>query len=257
MSALVVVQVAAEQAPFVHVEPVAHLTPQPPQLLTSVAVPIQAEPQRVPVVQVGLQTLAAQDVAPPVGAVHLMPQPPQLFTSVVVVTHADPQSVPVVQVGLQALAAQDVAPPVGAVHLMPQPPQLFTSVVVVAQVPLQLTWPDAQQTPPGQATQAPPLHWAPVAQFALVVQVVVQALAPQMKGVQAFVAGVTHAPLPLQEDAGCAVPAVQDAAPQLVPETKFRQAPAPLQVPSRPQGSAFVQRLSAPPVRIGAQAPLA
>ena len=41
---------------------------------------------------------------------------------------------------------------------MPQPPQLFASVVVVTQVPLQLTWPDAQQTPPGQATQTPPLH---------------------------------------------------------------------------------------------------
>ena len=96
-----------------------------------------------------------------------------------------------------------------------------------------------------------------MAQFAFVVQVVVQALAPQMNGVQAFVAGVTQVPLPLQVDAGCAVPVVQDAAPQLVPETKFRQAPAPLHVPSRPQGNTLTQRLSTPPVRIGAQAPLA
>ena len=77
--------------------------PQPPQLFTSLVVVTHAEPQRVPLVQAGLQTLAAQDVAPPVGAVHLMPQPPQLFTSLVVVTHAEPQRVPVVQVGLQTL----------------------------------------------------------------------------------------------------------------------------------------------------------
>ena len=96
-----------------------------------------------------------------------------------------------------------------------------------------------------------------MAQFALVVQVVVQALAPQMNGVHCFGAGVTQVPLPLQVDAGCAFPAVQDAAPQLVPETTFRQAPAPLHVPSRPQGSTLTQRLSARPVRIAAQVPLA
>jgi hypothetical protein len=97
----------------------------------------------------------------------------------------------------------------------------------------------------------------PVAQFALVVQLVAQALVPQMNGVHCFGAGVTQVPLPLQVAAGWALPAVQEAAPQLVPETKFRQAPAPLHVPSRPQGSALTQRLSAPPVRIAAQVPLA
>jgi len=96
-----------------------------------------------------------------------------------------------------------------------------------------------------------------VAQFALVVQVVVQAVAPQMNGVHCFGAGVTQVPLPLQVDAACALPLVQEAAPQLVPERAFRQAPAPLQVPSRPQGSALTQRLSAPPVRMAAQVPLA
>lgn len=96
-----------------------------------------------------------------------------------------------------------------------------------------------------------------MAQLALVVQVVAQAVLPQMNGVHGFVAGVTQVPLPLQVDAGCAVPAVQDAAPQLVPETAFRQAPAPLQVPSRPQVVPLTQRVSAPPVTIGAQAPLA
>jgi hypothetical protein len=74
--------------------------------------------------------------------------------------------------------------------------------------------------------------------------------------VQGFVAGVTHAPLPLQVDAGCAAPDVQDAAPQFVPETVFRHVPAPLHVPSKPQGSTFTQRLSVPPFEIAAQVPL-
>jgi hypothetical protein len=91
----------------------------------------------------------------------------------------------------------------------------------------------------------------------LVVQVVVQALAPQMNGVHGFGAGVMQVPLPLQVDAGWALPAVQEAAPQLVPETKFRQAPAPLHAPSRPQGSTLTQRLSTCPVRMAAQVPLA
>ena len=194
---------------------------------------------------------------PPVGAVHLVPQAPQLLTSEAVETQAEPQRVPEVQVGLQTPALQEVVPPVGAVHVIPQPPQLLTSLVVVTQTLLQFTWPDAQQTPPGQATQSPPLHWLPLAQPVLLVQVVVQAFVPQMNGVQAFVAGVTQVPLPLQVDAGCAVPAVHEAAPQLVPETVFRQAPAPLHVPSRPQGATLVQRVSAPPVEIGAQVPLA
>jgi hypothetical protein len=102
----------------------------------------------------------------------------------------------------------------------------------------------------------PPLHWLPVAQFALVVHVIRQAFVPQTNGVQAFVAGATHAPLPLQVDAGCAVPDVQDAAPQLVPETVFRQAPVPVHIPSKPQGGAFTQRESAPPFEIAAQVPL-
>jgi hypothetical protein len=36
-----------------------------------------------------------------------------------------------------------------------------------------------QQRPPGQGEQTPPLHCAPVAQLALLVQVVAQAVVPQ------------------------------------------------------------------------------
>src|SRR5580693_2236078 len=129
MSALVLVQAAALQTPAVQAAPMAQVTPQPPQLLTSEAVATQAVPQRVvPVGQTGLQTLAAQEVVPPVGAVHLVPQPPQLLKSVAVAKQAVPQRVvPVGQTGLQTLAAQEVVPPVGAVHLVPQAPQLLTS----------------------------------------------------------------------------------------------------------------------------------
>lgn len=89
------------------------------------------------------------------------------------------------------------------------------------------------------------------------VQLVVHALVPQMKGEHAFVAGVTQVPEPSQAGAGLRVPLVQDAVPQLVPATVLRQAPAPLQVPSLPHGGAAVQRASAPPLLMGAQVPLA
>jgi hypothetical protein len=74
--------------------------------------------------------------------------------------------------------------------------------------------------------------------------------------VQATVGGVVQVPLPLQVAVGCAIPDAQVAVPQLVPEMVFRQAPAPLQVPSSPQGGALVHRVSTCPVRIGAQVPL-
>jgi hypothetical protein len=50
-----------------------------------------------------------------------------------------------------------------------------------------------------------------------------------------------QAPAPSQLPALVAVPAVHPDVPQLVPETADRQAPAPLQVPSNPQGGAAVQ----------------
>jgi hypothetical protein len=48
-------------------------------------------------------------------------------------------------------------------------------------------------------------------------------------------------PAPSQLPAVVAVPAVHEGAPQLVPTAVDRQAPAPLQVPSNPQGGAAVQ----------------
>jgi hypothetical protein len=51
--------------------------------------------------------------------------------------------------------------------------------------------------------QLPPAHmYAAEMQSALVLQVVLQAFVPQMKGVQELVAGVTQDPAVLQVDAG-------------------------------------------------------
>jgi hypothetical protein len=52
----------------------------------------------------------------------------------------------------------------------------------------------------------------------------------------------THAPAPLQAPTGVEVDPVQLAVPQLAPALAFRQAPAPSQVPSNPQGGLAVQR---------------
>jgi len=144
-----------------------------------------------------------------------------------------------------------------AAQARPHAPQLAGSVLVLTQAPLQFDWPAAQHTPPAQATHRPPEHCAPAAQLALVVQLVVQALLPQMNGVHGFVVAATQLPLPSQAGAGVSVPLVHEALPQLVPASVLRQAPAPLHVPSFPQGAASVQRLSATPLLIGAQVPLA
>jgi hypothetical protein len=72
-------------------------------------------------------------------------------------------------------------------------------------------------------------------QSALVAQVVLQALVPQMKGVQELVAGVTQVPVPLQLDIGCSVEVAQVCAMHWIPLAHFRHAPLPSQKPSRPQ----------------------
>lgn len=72
-------------------------------------------------------------------------------------------------------------------------------------------------------------------QSVLVVQMVLHALVPQMKGVQELVAGVTQVPVPLQLDASWSVEVAQVCAMHWVPLAHLRQAPLPSQKPSRPQ----------------------
>jgi hypothetical protein len=58
-------------------------------------------------------------------------------------------------------------------------------------------------------------------QSALVAQVVLQALVPQMNGVHELVAGVTQVPVPLQVDAGWRVDVAQVCAMHCVPLAYF------------------------------------
>jgi hypothetical protein len=71
--------------------------------------------------------------------------------------------------------------------------------------------------------------------------------------------GCRHAPAPLQAPTGVDVDPVQVGVPQLAPALVFRQAPAPSQVPSNPQGGLAAQRAcgSALPVGTGWHEPAA
>jgi hypothetical protein len=134
---------------------------------------------------------------------------------------------------------------------------------------------DPQQTP---STQAPLMHWVPAvqarplalsAQLLLVVpwqvngdtqsvsavHVVLHALVPHTKGEQGMVAGVAHAPAPVQWEMGVNVEPVQEASPQLTLALASAQAPAPLHRPVFPQGGLAVQRASDMPAAMLAQVP--
>jgi len=104
--------------------------------------------------------------------------------------------------------------------------------------------------------QIPAWQVSTVAQSALVVHAVRQALAPQTYGSQIAVVFL-QLPAPSQLPALVAVPAVHEGEPQLVPAAAERQAPAPLQVPSNPQGGAAAQPPcgSLVPAATGAQVP--
>jgi hypothetical protein len=69
------------------------VTPQPPQLRTSVCVLTQAPPQNdSPLLHAAAHTPAVHTAVPPAGAEHATPQLPQFLTSVFVLTQAPPQT---------------------------------------------------------------------------------------------------------------------------------------------------------------------
>jgi len=93
-----------------------------------------------------------------------------------------------------------------------------------------------QAVPSGaRLVQLPDWHVVPATQSPSAKQVVRQPLPPQMKWPGHVCAAWVHRPAPLQV-LTVVVDPVQVAAPQLVPALTLRQAPAPLQVPSNPQG---------------------
>jgi hypothetical protein len=93
-----------------------------------------------------------------------------------------------------------------------------------------------QAVPSGaRLVQLPDWQVLPVTQSPSVRQLVRQPLPPQIKWPGHVWATWVHRPAPLQL-LTVAVDPVQVGAPQLVPALAFRHAPAPLQVPSNPQG---------------------
>jgi hypothetical protein len=91
-------------------------------------------------------------------------------------------------------------------------------------------------TPFGFLPQMVPLHTKPVAQSASVAQLVLHAAVPlHTYGLHAVSGPAAHIPVPLQRPAAISAPLPQLVAPHTVPDAYVRQAPMPLQAPSRPQ----------------------
>jgi hypothetical protein len=95
-----------------------------------------------------------------------------------------------------------------------------------------------------------------VAQFALVVQVFVHEVAPQMNGVQFVVVAVGQLPAPSQLAAAVATPFAQLAARHEVVAGALAQAPPAAQAPVLPHGGAATQRESVVPAASAEQVPL-
>jgi len=159
--------------------------------------------------------------------------------------------VPQLEAGIAWQFAAGSAPPLGTGVQVPclpatahelQLPQLDDPQQTPSvQWPLAQALSAVQAVPLGErSVQIPDWQVSPAAQSALVVHAVRQALAPQPKGAQAAVVCL-QVPAPSQLPALMAVPAAHEGAPQLVPTAAARQAPAPLQVPSNPQGGAAAQ----------------
>jgi hypothetical protein len=103
-------------------------------------------------------------------------------------------------------------------------------------MPLRQSAPPAQVEPSGfRFVQMPPWQVYPVTQSASAVQAVRQAAGPHTKWAGQAIDVGAQVPVPLQVLTMLLDPA-QVVGAQLVPAPVFRQAPAPLHVPSNPQG---------------------
>lgn len=110
-------------------------------------------------------------------------------------------------------------------------------------MPLRHSVPAVQAAPSAlRFVQMPDWQVYVATQSALVVQVVRQAVPPHWRWPGHGVGVWAQVPAPSQVPPGLLIAFAQAGAPQLVPKLVFRQAPIPLQVPSKPQGGAGVQR---------------
>jgi hypothetical protein len=117
----------------------------------------------------------------------------------------------------------------------------------------------AVQVPPFTflAAQAVLAQKSALTQSVSAAQVVLQAVPPQMNGVQVVVTAAGQAPAPLQVAAAMAVPLAQLAARQLTVAGATAQVPLAVQAPVLPQGGPATQRASVVPATTLAQVPLA
>jgi hypothetical protein len=176
----------------------------------------------------------------------------------------------------QVVAAVAAHCPVGAavpagigVHVPVVPVRLHAMHVPVhpllqhtpwAQLPELHSGPMAQVAPMGLSPQLLFRHCAGETQSVLVEQVVLHAVALQVKGTQLALVTVRHAPAPSHVRAGVSVEPVQLAATQTVPAAIWRHLPAPSQVPSFPQTLVVVAHwlagVGAAPAGIGVHVPV-
>lgn len=198
---------------------------------THLPVPLQVEvPTRIPVLP-GLQAGAAQIVPDAYEgqwpAPSQTPVVPQLALPMSVQRPlgsgpaGSGEQVPSLPVTLQALQAVQAA-------LEQQTPSVHMPLRQLALL--------AQAAPSGsRLVQMPPWQVVPVTQSALVAQAVRHAVGPHTKLPGQAVDDAAQVPLPLQALTTLLDPE-QVVVAQLLPAAVFRQAPAPLQVPSKPQG---------------------
>lgn len=92
-------------------------------------------------------------------------------------------------------------------------------------------------------------------QSALVLQLVLQALVPQLYGMQLDVVGAAQVPLPLQLETCDSVEPVHVWVPQETVAAAWAHAPAPSHTPVLPQGGLAVQAPSALPAAALAHVP--
>ena len=225
-----------------------------PQVLVTGAGQVPVPVQVAAAVAVPLAQLAARQVVVAVASAQV-PAPVQ---------------VPVFPQGGAATQRVSAAPAVTFAQVPLVPPVLAAEQAV--QAPAQATlqqnpstqnpephWFVAVQVPPFAflGVQAPDAQKSPAMQSVSALQVVLQAVAPQVSGAQLVGVGVAQAPAPLQLAAGVAKPLVQLAAAHTVVVGASAQVPVAVQVPVLPHGGAATQRLSVAPASRLAQVPLA
>jgi hypothetical protein len=135
-------------------------TPQPPQLLTSDAVAMQALPQRAyPGWHTKPQVFEMHVAVANAGALQRRPQPPQLLVSLLTSKQTLPHlAYPVLHCDVHVPCTQLAVPPAGCTQVLPQAPQWARLVFKSTHEPLHSTRPEGQSS-----RHTPAAHTCPTA----------------------------------------------------------------------------------------------